>query len=92
MKENLEMTKDLVYSGTLLIALVDAGVVREDAYALVQTHAIAAWESGAGFKERILSDGEITSALSPSQIEEVFDVKRHFEHVDTIFDRTFQSC
>jgi adenylosuccinate lyase len=90
MLENLEMTRGLVFSGTLLIALVDHGIVREDAYALVQKHALEAWDGGATLKERVLSDPTITKAVPASKIEEVFDLKRHMKHVDFIFERALK--
>jgi len=89
MMENLELTRGLVFSGTLLIALVDKGVSREDAYRLVQNHALAAWEGGATFPERVKSDSEIKKHLSTDEILAIFDLKRHLNHVDIIFDRVF---
>jgi adenylosuccinate lyase len=87
MTENLEMTRGLIYSGTLLVALVDGGIVREDAYALVQKHALACWEGGADLQERVKSDPAITSHLSDEKIDAVFDIKRHLKSVDFIFER-----
>ena len=87
MLENLEYTRGLVFSGTLLVALVDNGVTREDAYKLVQKHALAAWDGGASLKERVLSDETITKAVPKKAIEEVFELKRHFKHVDMIIER-----
>lgn len=89
MVENLESTRGLIFSGALLVALVDAGVSREDAYRLVQKHALPAWEGGANLLERVRSDSAITARLSIAQLDEIFDIRRHFRHVDTIFSRTF---
>lgn len=91
MLENLESTRGLIFSGTLLIALVDNGMVRENAYRLVQKHALAAWEGGASLKDRVLSDSEITAAVSKEVLEAVFDLKRHLQYVDFIFDRAMNS-
>jgi adenylosuccinate lyase len=88
MLENLNMTRGLIFSGTLLVKLVDAGVVRERAYALVQKHSLAAWEGGPDLKQRALADPEIGALLKEAEIEEVFDLKRHLRHVDLIFSRT----
>jgi adenylosuccinate lyase len=87
MKQNLESTRGLVFSGTLLIALVDNGISREDAYRMVQRHALAAWEGGADLRERVFSDSEITSRVSVAKLEAVFDLKRHLTHVEMIFNR-----
>jgi len=89
MMQNLELTRGLVFSGTLLIALVDKGISREDAYRLVQSHALQAWEGGQTFPERVKGDSEIKSHLSEQEIEGIFDLKRHLKHVDIIFKRVF---
>ncbi|MCB0331977.1 MAG: adenylosuccinate lyase [Bdellovibrionales bacterium] len=86
-QHNLEFTRGLIFSGTLLIALVDAGVTREDAYRLVQTHALAAWEGGEDFPTRVRADNELTSKISSEKLQEVFDVRRHLSYVDLIFER-----
>ena len=91
MVENLESTRGVVFSGTLLVELVDAGMVREDAYRLVQKHALAAWEGGASLRERVMGDAEITGVLPGARLEQVFDLKRHLRHVDMIFDRAMNS-
>ncbi len=91
MQENLEHTRGLVFSGTLLIALVDRGMVREDAYRLVQQHALAAWEGGPDLKARVLADTKISAVMSAKEVESAFDLKRHTKHVDMIFDRAKKS-
>lgn len=90
MLENLELSRGLVFSGALLIALVDAGILREEAYALVQKHALAAWEGGATFYERILADQQIRSRLGVQEIEQLFDLQQHLRHVDSIFERALR--
>lgn len=87
MMENLELTRGLVFSGTLLIKLADKGQAREDAYRVVQRHALAAWEGGPSFAERVRSDKEITKVLNAAELDEIFDLKRHLRHVDYIFNR-----
>ena len=88
MKENLELTRGIYFSGSLLIALVDAGVTREDAYKIIQTHALAAWEGGDSFPQRVLADSAITSLVSEDVLKsEVFNLERHLRHVETIFER-----
>lgn len=91
MLKNLEATRGLVYSGALLVALVDGGMVREDAYHLVQKHAMAAWEGGADLEARVLSDDQIAKVLSKSDLENVFKLERHLGQIDLIFVRTFES-
>ena len=91
MQENLDYSRGLIFSGTLLIALVDNGVTREDAYRLVQKHSLEAWDGGADLKTRVLTDAEITSKVSSEILEEVFDLKRHMQHVDFIFERALNN-
>jgi len=90
MQKNLDLTKGLVFSGTLLIVLADKGMSREAAYALVQKHALAAWQGGESFKERMSNDPEVTKYLTSEDIEDAFGMRRHLAHVDTIFERTFR--
>jgi adenylosuccinate lyase len=87
MRENLELTRGTVFSGHLLLALVDKGVSREDAYALVQQHALAAWEGGDTLQNRVLKDPKVTACLSPVEVESVFDLSRHLREVDRIVTR-----
>ena len=88
MIENLNATRGLVFSGSLLLALTDAGVSREEAYRLVQQHALSAWEGGSTFEQRVRADKEIAGMLSTQVLGEVFDLNRHFRHIDRIFKRT----
>jgi len=88
MRRNLELTNGLVFSGSLLLALAETGLTREEAYALVQAHAMETWEQGGSFRERIAADERISKALSPEQIAEVFDLDHTLRHVDAIFERT----
>lgn len=91
MMHNLNLTRGLIFSGTLLVKLVDVGVTREDAYRMVQKHAMAAFElGGPDFKERVMQDPDFSSMLDPKVLAEVFDLKRHFKHVDMIFDRALR--
>ncbi len=87
MMENLELTRGTVFSGHLLLALVDKGISREDAYKLVQQHALAAWEGGASLQERVLADPTVSKALSAEEIAAVFSLKRHLREVDRILAR-----
>jgi adenylosuccinate lyase len=89
MKQNLELTQGLVYSGELLLALVSKNVTREDAYRWVQRNAMRVWDEGGTFKEKVQSDADIQKALEPKDIEHVFDSARLVQNVDRIFKRVF---
>lgn len=91
MLENLDFSRGLVFSGSLLLALADSGLSREDAYRLVQKHALAVWDGGPDLKARVLADIEITQRITAKEVEAVFDLARHFKHVDMIFDRAVNS-
>jgi adenylosuccinate lyase len=87
MLRNLESTNGLVYSGQLLLELAGAGLSREDAYRLVQTHAMDAWTNDRNFRELAAADPEISARLSKERLAEVFDYKRQLRNVDAIFAR-----
>jgi len=89
MKQNLELTHGLIYSGELLLVLVAKNVTREDAYRWVQRNAMRVWDEGGTFKEKVLSDADIQKALSANEIEHVFDSSRLLQNVDRIFKRVF---
>jgi len=91
MLKNLESTNGLVFSGQLLIDLAAAGMSREDAYRLVQGHAMDAWNSDQpselNFRQLIESDPEINARLSPEKIAAAFDVRRQLTNIDEVFTR-----
>src|SRR5213082_318116 len=89
MKRNLESTGGLIFSGQLLLDLAQSGMSREDAYRLVQKHAMEAWKNGNNFRDAVRSDAEIRSKLSEQQMERAFDLKRQLGNVDAIFKRVF---
>ena len=89
MLANLESTRGLVFSGQLLLDLVESGISREDAYRLVQAHAMRAWREGLDFHELILSDPEISGRVPRARIEHAFDLKRQLKNIDKIFARVF---
>ena len=89
MKQNLELTHGLIYSGELLLALVAKDVSREDAYRWVQRNAMRVWDEGGTFKEKVQTDVDIKKALSASDIDSVFDSTRLLINVDRIFSRVF---
>jgi adenylosuccinate lyase len=89
MRENLESLGGLVDSQRVLLALTQAGMSREDAYRVVQSHAMAAWHGEGSFADRLKSDPEVTRYLSARTIDGLFDTDYHLKHVDTIFRRVF---
>jgi adenylosuccinate lyase len=93
MQKNLDRMGGLVHSQRVLLALTQAGVSREDSYRLVQRNAMKVWESDGQLSllELLKADPEVTAALSPEEIEDKFDLGYHFKHVDTIFERVFES-
>ncbi|HET7208101.1 MAG TPA: adenylosuccinate lyase [Terriglobales bacterium] len=89
MLANLESTGGLVFSGQLLLDLVEHGVAREDAYRMVQRHAMHAWKDGLNFHDLVIKDDEITRRVPRRQIELAFDLNRQLRNIDKIFDRVF---
>jgi adenylosuccinate lyase len=87
MKKNMDRTLGLIYSQRVLLALIDAGMTREEAYDLVQPKAMEAWEKQVPFRSLIEADERITSRLTKEQIDDCFDYRYHLKHVDTIFER-----
>ncbi|WP_339148728.1 MULTISPECIES: adenylosuccinate lyase [unclassified Sutcliffiella] len=87
MKRNMDRTLGLIYSQRVLLALIDTGMSREEAYDTVQPRAMEAWEKQVHFRELVEGEEKITSRLTPAQIEDCFDYNYHLQHVDTIFDR-----
>jgi adenylosuccinate lyase len=84
MRRNLESSHGLVFSHRVLLALVDAGLARDDAYRLVQRHAMRAWEEETDFAELVRGDPEIAGRVD---LDAVFDLEATVRHVDTVFDR-----
>ena len=89
MMKNLESTGGLVFSGQLLLDLVENGVIREDAYRLVQGNAMRAWREGLNFKELIMNDPAIAKRVAKSDLDYAFDVDRQLRNVDKIMQRVF---
>lgn len=89
MKQNLESTKGLVFSGQVLLDLVGAGMLREQAYQLVQTQALACWESDGDFEATIRALPEIQAQVTVAQLDHAFAYERQLGNVDAIFARVF---
>ena len=91
MRRNLDRMGGLVHSQRVLLALTQAGLSREDSYALVQRNAMKVWESDGGLQllDLLKADAEVTSRLGAGELEQLFDLDHHLKHVDTIFGRVF---
>ncbi|MGD0733339.1 MAG: adenylosuccinate lyase, partial [Terracidiphilus sp.] len=87
MKKNLELTGGLIFSGQLLLDLAEAGMLREDAYRLVQGHAMRAWKEDLVFCDEVAKDAAITALLSAEKLAKTFDYTRQLGNVDAIFER-----
>ena len=89
MRENLNRSRGVVFSGTVLLELARRGVSREDAYAWVQRNAMRSFDEHRDFKALLLTDADITRVLTPAEIDRAFDLDEQFKHVDHIFRRVF---
>ena len=87
MKKNLELTHGLVFSQSVLLALTKKGMKREDAYTVVQKHAMETWESKKNFKDLLKQDPTISSLMKDGELEELFDMKKSVKYVDYIFQQ-----
>ena len=87
MRINLDASRGLVFSQRVLLALVAAGLARDDAYRLVQRHALAAWDEERDFRELVIGDAEIADRLDPAALAEAFDLGAALAHVDVLFER-----
>lgn len=89
MRRNMELSGGATYSQTLLLALVDANMTREEAYAIVQRNAHKALDSGRTFAELVRQDQDVLQVLDPEAINSVFDPAAMLKQAGTIFDRVF---
>ena len=87
MRRNMDRTFGLFNSQRLLLKLIDTGLSREEAYAIVQPRAMQAWEEQRSFRDIVEEDEAITSRLSADAIEDAFDIDFHTRRVDEIFER-----
>ena len=90
MRENLERSRGVVFSGTVLLELAKRGVSRESAYEWVQRNAMESFHKGRGFKALLLADADVGGVLTPADIERAFDLDEQLRHVDHVFERVFQ--
>jgi adenylosuccinate lyase len=89
MKRNLEKQGGLVHSERVLLALVQKGLSREEAYKLVQRNAMKAWSGEGDFLGLLKRDPQVIQKIRESELEALFDLNHHLKHVDTIFQRVF---
>ncbi len=89
MRQNLELSGGLIYSQRLLLALIDAGAQRKEAYETVQRNAMQAWRGDAGFQDLVLKDPMITKFLGADRIRACFDPKHYLAHLDELYARVF---
>jgi adenylosuccinate lyase len=90
MRKNLELTRGLWHSQGVLLALVETGISRDEAYAWVQRNALAVWDGKGEFKDLLLEDPDIVRVLGKDTIVKLFDLSHHLAYVDTIFARVFK--
>jgi adenylosuccinate lyase len=88
MKQNMNVYGGVVFSQRMLLALVEKGMNREEAYSVVQSCAHAAWNKPEGnFHTLIVEDSRVTSKLTPEEIEACFDPQHHLKHLDAVYQR-----
>lgn len=90
MRENLERSRGVVFSGTVLLELARRGLSREQAYELVQQNAMRSFHERKDFKTLLLADPEVAKVLPPADLERAFDLDQHLRHVDHILERAFR--
>jgi len=87
MRQNLELTQGLVFSQRVLLALIDKGMGREEAYKIVQDNAMKAWQAKKSFLGLLEADNQITAYLSKGELQSLFDYDYYLKHIDGIFER-----
>jgi adenylosuccinate lyase len=91
MKRNMELSKGLFHSETVMLALVGKGLKRETAYSMVQRNAMTVWKEGGDFKQRLGKDKDIRKYLNSKELDECFDLSHMLKKVDFIFKRVFKA-
>jgi adenylosuccinate lyase len=89
MLKNLNLTRGLVFSGQLMLALTQKGVSREDAYVFTQRNAMKVWDEGGDYNELVNNDADISMHLTAEEIARVFDLKHYLRNVEKVFERVF---
>ncbi len=91
MRENLELTRGLVFSQPVLLKLIDKGMERQAAYVVVQRNAMKVWDENKDFRDLLGQDPEVKALLKPAELDECFDLQRELRHVDAVFDRVLKA-
>ena len=91
MMRNLEKTEGLIFSQSVLLALVDKGITREEAYKLVQKNAMQSWTTGKNFLKLLKKDKKINELMTETEIEKIFNLKAQFKNINIIFKRIFKN-
>jgi len=91
MMRNLEKTEGLIFSQSVLLALVDKGITREEAYRRVQKNAMQSWATGKNFLKLLKKDKKICELMTESEIEKIFNLKAQFKNINIIFKRIFEN-
>jgi adenylosuccinate lyase len=89
MLDNLNMTKGVIFSQMVLLKLIEKGITREEAYAIVQRNAMRSWQEGVEFRDLLRQDGEVMSRLNEDDLARVFQVGNFLKQIDFIFNRVF---
>ena len=87
MKRNMAKTVEIIVSQRVLLALVEKGMARDDAYRLVQGHALIAWQKGDSFRQRVQADPAVSRRLPPDELDRCFDISRYLRHTRDLFKR-----
>jgi adenylosuccinate lyase len=87
MRENLEMTQGVIFSQRVMLTLIEKGLSRQEAYAIVQRNAMQAWKERRPFRQLLDAEPDVTSRLSPAELDGIFDYGYYLRHVDTSFRR-----
>ena len=92
MRENLNRSRGVVFSGTILLELARRGLSREQAYEWVQRNAMRSFHEQRDFQELVLADPDLMQVLTPAEVERAFDLDHHLRNVDVILDRVFHTA
>jgi adenylosuccinate lyase len=87
MKRNIELSRGLVFSQRVMLALIDKGLSRQEAYGLVQRNAMKSWRGNKNFLSLLKADPEVTASLPPGELETLFDYQYYLRYIDEIFQR-----
>src|SRR5262249_7597454 len=87
MKQNLDRAAELYFSEAVLLALVEFGVARQEAYVWVQRNAMRAWKGDGSFRENLAADSDVMAKLTRSKLDALFDLDHALRHVETIVER-----